>query len=170
MCIFLMFCENTDSILMKDLRREHVQILTHVEETEYCDRGFCSYHGTCIVNQTCICDHGYITFDPINELQCNYEQKQSYIGVCLQLFFGPMFGAGYIYLGRVYIGVAQLMFFWIGFPIIGKHYTINNLCCVLCPVYWALPVLMWWFLSIESMATCRITDGNGAPIRPYLWL
>ena len=79
----------------------------------------CNGHGICFKNgDGCKCDDGFITHNPTNDTQCNYEQKSQLTAFLLALFLGE-FGAG-----RFYVGQASTAVF--------KFLLIYYACCLNC--------------------------------------
>lgn len=143
----------------------------------------CSYNGFCTNDKFCHCNAGYITYPSGNTFGCNYKQKSTITAFCLQFFLGYISGAGYLYLGKIPLGIGELFLFWGGLIFI----CIAGGCLV---VYCKKPdnkktpdddgtteivtkittnclmlgCFIWWIYALVVIGTGNILDGNGAPI------
>lgn len=124
-------------------------------------------NGMCNKNRTiCECKPGYITkYDTNMKELCNYKQKNRITAFLLELFLGYMSGAGYFYIGRNNLGIAQTVFFW---------GTISISCCIglivpdgkginailLMQCFFNIGICIWWIVAFVSMITYNINDGQ----------
>jgi hypothetical protein len=144
-----------------------------------CTEEYCSYRGRCDISQTkCICDDGYITFGKTDK-ECNYKQKETLVAFLLEFFLGLESGAGYFYLGQTDMGIGQLVLFWLGFiPFcfivccsIGSSDTNKGGVGICCAYLYAFALIFaiigWWIAALVTIGTGKVTDGNGAPIKPW---
>jgi hypothetical protein len=149
-----------------------------LETTHSCTDANCSYRGRCNDMQTyCICNDGYITFG-VTDKQCNYKQKETLIAFLLEFFLGVPGGAGYFYLGQTYMGVGQLLLFWVGLiPLClltcclvagSEGGAVAGMCCAYLYIFlWGIATSGWWIAALVTIGTGKITDGHGAPIKMW---
>jgi len=131
-------------------------------------------NGNCNTNGTlCVCNSGYTTryvYTQTNKIiECNYKQKKRITAFLLELFIGYASGAGYFYIGRIGLGIAQTVFFWstiyisccISF-IIPEDKGVFQLLIIQC--FFNIGICIWWIIAFVTMITNKINDGNDIPL------
>eukprot|EP00455_Lapot_gusevi_P008033 TRINITY_DN1345_c0_g1_i1.p1 TRINITY_DN1345_c0_g1~~TRINITY_DN1345_c0_g1_i1.p1 ORF type:complete len:233 (-),score=99.12 TRINITY_DN1345_c0_g1_i1:89-724(-) len=152
-----------------------------------CTASTCNNHGLCNDAKTaCICLDSWITFNPQDGTQCNYEQKKQLTAFLLQFFVGT-FGAADWYTGRWGIAVGKLVLILVvccGQCVLkamaGKFANGQELkdeeaagaaasvgasglcmCCVL------LGQFGWWLADTILYGQNKINDLNDAPLKAW---
>lgn len=125
----------------------------------------CNFRGNCMPSGECRCEDKYATYNNTT-LQCNYKRVNRLLPFLTEFFLG-MFGVGYFILGKVGLGVGQLLLFLslVLSIIIGRNAprTLNPL--------WMLPGLLsiiiflggfgWWLYAIITIGKGDVLDENG---------
>lgn len=143
-----------------------------------CTASMCNNHGTCDdTNTYCICESDYITFKSTDDTSCNYKQKNTLIAFLLEFFLG-FAGIGYFYIGRISLGIGQLILNCAGLipfcvacccgtALLKDSNSCTTFVGFLIGCYlllWCGGILTWWVYALVTIAHGNITDGNGAII------
>jgi hypothetical protein len=163
-----------DIIFLSQTRQLHE--LEESRPTLDCNRDSDCLNGTC-VNSVCVCTHGYTTYPPDSNPQCNYELKRQKTAFFYELFLS--FGAGHFYCERNLMAAMKLVCFILGIliicliPITTKYLSerINSdvlVITVSCVYYiYALGLAYWFIYDLVMFGLNRYKDGNGLDLVPW---
>lgn len=141
----------------------------------------CHNHGVCNQDGTgCVCFGGYVTYQPPNNTQCNYEQKTQ-LGAFLFSFFLGYLGAGRLYVGDLTLGLIKLFV-----PMTLTVVSCILLCigcsegsgeglikeCMFVITYSlvaisSMGVFCWWLVDVILFGLNAIPDGNGIGLKAW---
>lgn len=138
----------------------------------------CHNHGVCNQDGTdCVCFGGYVTYQPPNNTQCNYEQKTQ-LGAFLLSFFLGYFGAGRFYVGDITLGLIKLFV-----PMTLTVISCVLLCIGCCRsesgmncmivitnilvVLSSIVVFCWWLADVIQFGLNAIPDENGIGLKEW---
>lgn len=142
----------------------------------------------------CLCDEDWVTYDgngqydpntvyPDDVARCNHKKKSKLTAFLLELLL-PLIGVdgvGWLTIGHIAMGVCRMLYAVVGIIVLCFFF-----CCFVCAgasesdagmgvvgcgmacfsCLWVIGYIIWWLWSVIVIATDKVDDWDGVPLRP----